>query len=431
MYEMAPSFKFLSPLTSSFDLMGWILLYLLTGIVNPTLVDFLAHHGLFQGVQRFMLLPVMCTAMGMSSVLTLEITIHYIYTRYYPLLRRRCWWSKSIPVNNNNINNNNNNAFSPYNNLSISPPQNPTTFVLAMLDLLSTSLVTLGLQVVGAATYTVIYSSAVAWTAIISSIRGKSLSRIQNLGCGLVTLGLIVNGIGHYQDDGSRSDANALAFIIACASLLLGTISHSLVMILIDEAVHDAETSLVGSSSSTSSSTTNPITLLQEQQLLQLQQHNHKLSSSISSPSSLVASRMGSHQMIFLIGWNVVLYMVGIASSPPLGALPWLSLLTMNQALHAMAFFSMIRRLGAVGSAVLKGFLALCVFGIAAWLFCDDGHAEECLSPLKVLSMIVVFMGGIIYAIGSVNTNKNQKNKSTSKSNSNSNGSSLAMNNIT
>jgi hypothetical protein len=315
--------------------------YTLTGTVTPTLVDYVSHT---YETDQWALLPVLSTAIGLALVQPLS--------RYFILDQNSLSSSSASSSNGDGV------------SRGVDYRQ---AGMIATLDLTATSLVTIGLVNVGSATFTVIYSSAAAWTALLSVYRGNLLSRAQIIGVTLVTSGLFVNGVGHVYEDEARSETGLLMFMLSCIALLLGTIFHSVVMVRIDEYT-------------------------KESKLRALQ----------------VASSMGRVQIVILIVWNSL--RLGSSGSArmrgvlPMGALVWFLLLSVNQSLHSLAFFHMIGRLGAVGSAVLKGFLALNTFGLAAALFCDRtgaGRSDSCLTPLKTFSMLMVCFGGIIYGIAS------------------------------
>ena len=341
----------------------WVALYVVTGAVSPTLIDYLAHTG---GTgDAAMLLPVLCTAAGMASVVPFTAAMQRLVVMSggsvasdapAPSALAGTGGGKTSPTlyheRKSQL------PLSVAATATAAASASAAMWRLAVLDVVSTSLVTIGLLDVGSATYTVVYSSAVAWTALISSYRGKKLTRSQVVGVVCVTSGLVLNGLGHWIDDQARTEAGVVIFVSACVCLLIGTISHSFVMILIDESSHTA--GALG-----------------------------------------VASSMGRCEVALLVTWNFVLRSLGFGHLPPLKAMPMLGALVVNQMLHSVAFFSMIGRLGAVGSAVLKGFLALCVFGLAAALFCDGDHSEQCLSPLKSVSMLFVFVGGVVFGLAS------------------------------
>ena len=171
-----------------------------------------------------------------------------------------------------------------------------------------------------------------------------------------VTTGLVLNGAGHAYEDATRADG--FRFALSCTALLVGTVCHSMVMILIDEHARESR-----------------------QRALAL------------------ASNLGRVEVTVLALWNTLRLLMGVATMLPVDAYALFLVLAANGSLHSLAFFSMIGRLGAVGSAILKGFLALVVFGAAAALFCEKDHSEQCLSPLKTVSMAFVFAGGVVYGI--------------------------------
>lgn len=237
---------------------------------------------------------------------------------------------------------------------------------LALMDLLSASLVTVGLVKVGATTFTVIYSSTVSWTALISWYRKTSVVTFrQAVGVLLVTVGLGVNGYGHAREDGGNgSDGGEswLEFVLMSGLLLLGTIVHAAVLIKMDEFSKARE-----------KDDDDQTTVVE------------------------FASRVGQIEFTMLVVWNVVrLGATGWGTLDP-QAVGWFALLSGNHLLHSLAFFHLIGQLGAVGSAVLKGFLALATFGLAAFFFCSEANAKQCLTPIKSLSMLLVFGGGVVY----------------------------------
>jgi len=325
-----------------------VAVYTLTGVVSPTMIDYVSHT--YQPDQ-WALFPVLSTAIGMALVGPLN---RYLveYHSSSPSLQLEGGTKSLVRM---------------VKDFRIASP-------IAGLDLTATTLVTIGLVNVGSATFTVIYSSAAAWTAVMSWYRGHPLSKAQVLGVFLVTSGLFINGLGHLYEDEARTEAGLLLFMLSCLALLLGTVLHSVVMVRIDEFTRESK--------------------------------QHALQ---------VASAMGRLQVFALLMWNSLRIMwFGVRSSTgsgtstseggggglmPLAALVWFLLLSINQSLHSLAFFNMIGRLGAVGSAVLKGFLALNTFGLAAALFCREGHSEQCLTPLKTTSMMFVFVGGVIYGV--------------------------------
>lgn len=306
-----------------------IAVYSLTGILSPTLIDYMSRS--FE-IDKMLLLPVLCNSLGMALVTPLT----------------RCMQLSSADSSSL---------------LAKKTSDDADVIKVTLLDLTANSLVTVGLMNVGSATFTVIYSSSAAWTAILSwCMYGNPLSEFQIAGVSSVTMGLLLNGLGHAVEDGSRSSESTWIFTMSCLVLLLGTVLHSMVTVKMAEFSKD------------------------------IQQRAYYL-----------ATRMGMLQAGILASYVVLrlMWMGQGHEAIPLALLPWLGLLCSFQSLHAVSFFGMLGRIGAVGSAVLKGFLALNTFGLAAAMFCDQSHSEQCMTPMKGLSMVLVMAGGILYAVAS------------------------------
>ncbi|KAH9253140.1 hypothetical protein BASA81_008822 [Batrachochytrium salamandrivorans] len=303
-------------------------LYAVTGIISPILIDYIS-----QTTQMDVLSlgPVVANTFGMACM-------HLVTSR----LRVR-----------------------PGVNTTINKPWQASEIKLALMDLLSASLVTIGLVNVGATTFTVIYSSTVSWTALISWYRKTSVVTFhQAIGVLLVTVGLGANGYGHAKEDDSSGVGHQawLEFVLTSGLLLLGTIVHAVVIIQMDEFSKAREKD-------------------EDDQTTVIE----------------FASRVGQIEFLVLVLWNVVRMGLGGWVTMDPQAVVWYVLLSGNHLLHSLAFFYMIGQLGAVGSAVLKGFLALATFGLAAMLFCSEANTKQCLTPIKSLSMLLVFGGGVIY----------------------------------
>eukprot|EP00594_Rhizosolenia_setigera_P020548 CAMPEP_0178979530 /NCGR_PEP_ID=MMETSP0789-20121207/25892_1 /TAXON_ID=3005 /ORGANISM="Rhizosolenia setigera, Strain CCMP 1694" /LENGTH=194 /DNA_ID=CAMNT_0020669643 /DNA_START=130 /DNA_END=714 /DNA_ORIENTATION=- len=70
-------------------------------------------------------------------------------------------------------------------------------------------------------------------------------------------------------------------------------------------------------------------------------------------------------------------------------------------AIHAFAFFRLLKNLGAVASALLKGIQAIVVIGISAVFYCGPTNPEQCLTMTKFMSAFVVLTGVLLYGVGS------------------------------
>jgi hypothetical protein len=74
--------------------------------------------------------------------------------------------------------------------------------------------------------------------------------------------------------------------------------------------------------------------------------------------------------------------------------------LVLIDTIHAAAFFTLLKTLGAVASALLKGIQAIAVVGISAIVFCQT-EKSQCLTTVKTLSIVSVLSGVICYGLGS------------------------------
>mmetsp|Transcript_4579 Transcript_4579/g.6958 ORF Transcript_4579/g.6958 Transcript_4579/m.6958 type:complete len:188 (-) Transcript_4579:10-573(-) len=75
------------------------------------------------------------------------------------------------------------------------------------------------------------------------------------------------------------------------------------------------------------------------------------------------------------------------------------SMLLLVDGIHAGTFFLILEQVGAVGSALLKGMQTVAVVLLSAVFFCGIETAQ-CLSFVKVISIVLVISGTICYAIG-------------------------------
>ena len=73
------------------------------------------------------------------------------------------------------------------------------------------------------------------------------------------------------------------------------------------------------------------------------------------------------------------------------------SALTLNNAVHAWAFFHMLERVGAVTSAVMKGVQLVLVFGFSFLFFCQL-QTTQCFSWTKAAGVATVTAGLLVYA---------------------------------
>ena len=69
----------------------------------------------------------------------------------------------------------------------------------------------------------------------------------------------------------------------------------------------------------------------------------------------------------------------------------------MVDAFHSAAFFLMLKQIGAVGSALLKGVQSVAVVILSAIFFCPY-EETQCLTTFKALSVVLVLSGSFLYA---------------------------------
>ena len=68
--------------------------------------------------------------------------------------------------------------------------------------------------------------------------------------------------------------------------------------------------------------------------------------------------------------------------------------------LHAGAFFTLLKNIGAVASALLKGVQAIVVIALSAIFYCPT-EESQCLTTTKAISAMTVMSGVVGYGIGS------------------------------
>eukprot|EP00957_Ditylum_brightwellii_P201130 15324188-Ditylum_brightwellii.AAC.1 len=85
-------------------------------------------------------------------------------------------------------------------------------------------------------------------------------------------------------------------------------------------------------------------------------------------------------------------------------------LLLFIDAIHAASFFALLRDLGSIGSALLKGLQMIIVVCISALFFCST-EPTQCLTWWKASSILLVLMGTFSYAFGSSNNKRVMKLK--------------------
>jgi len=256
--------------------------------------------------------------------------------------------------------------------------------IAAFVDLVSGMMLTGGMLLTGGAIFVVLYNSTPAWTAIISKyFLGRSLTVKQTAGVIIVCIGLIVNIFGTTQQL-SHSKAAVMEVSMGSAIVLLGCIFHAGFLVLSDR-------SLRGKSNDGATAPIAP---------------------------SLWSSCLGSMEattMAIYIATSIEargFQPEGIA--PDTCTFPSFSkgvgLMLLVDSLHSAAFFLMLRQIGAIGSALLKGIQSVAVVLLSAAFFCSQ-EETQCLTTVKCMSVCLVLGGTVLYAAASSPSDNDQDGK--------------------
>merc|ERR1712176_1255535 len=72
--------------------------------------------------------------------------------------------------------------------------------------------------------------------------------------------------------------------------------------------------------------------------------------------------------------------------------------ISVSNFVHSATFFYLLKYLGAVSVAVMKGLQSVFVFVMADVIYCKS-HKNQCFDAYKVISLIVVVGGVLAYAV--------------------------------
>lgn len=362
---------------SNFDSRNYfgLLVYVATGVLQPIIIDYLRLHNLLGS--KFLLLPTLANVLGMASC---------------GLLASSVTWSNFKTVFRSNA------------------KLRRMIFITASVDLLSGMLLTGGLLLTGGQIFVVLYNSCPAWTALLSRfVLKKMLTATQLLGVILVCSGLILNVVSSQmqlsenesKDNDTNLDqvqvGNTQSFLVVIGSItvLLGSLLHSLMFVLSDmsmSTVHQYEEDRSHQENYSSSHA------------------KRNLNSSMSVTGEVWSCCLGSIESIFMLLWvsgGMLIYGFQDASESDIetNTIPWnkaifgFVALVFVDAVHAGAFFTLLKNLGAVASALLKGVQAIVVIALSSILYCPT-EASQCLTLMKAVSAIVVLTGVIMYGGG-------------------------------
>lgn len=402
-------------------------IYILSGILQPIIIDYLRIHNLLG--RKLLLLPTLANTLGMSlcGFVASELS-----------------W-KSFQKN-----------------LKKSQRLKKMVLLTAFVDLLSGMLLTFGMLSVGGAIFVVLYNSCPAWTAMLSKfVLGKTLNTYQIGGVFLVCLGLCMNILGSQfnanvnehdsisnnnytssdgkeglnenvdgNGDGDGMGNNSFGILFGSIVVLVGSLLHSLMFVLSDMSMnslqlrqyqqqqlqHQYDTLISSTTNKCASLDTNSFDTDNTQEVHGNDSHNESV------PGEIWSCCIGSLETCFMITWVAVgVSVFGFdhgaatnmnassniddesASMSPISkskmAMCFVGLVFVN-AVHACAFFALLKNIGSVASALLKGVQAIVVVGLSALLYCPSDETE-CLTWSKSISAMVVLSGVLGYGIGS------------------------------
>lgn len=336
-------------------------LYIITGILQPTIIDYLRiHHYLGH---KGLLIPTLANTLGMAFVGF--------------MVSKEKWQTFLVTM-----------------------PSKMKKMILmtAFVDLISGMCLTLGLLYTGGGIFVILYNSCPMWTALLSFFwAGKKLNLVQILGVSLVSVGLIMNvyGSSTQQSKSQSTEMNHMVIFGSCV-VLIGSFLHSLMFVLSDYSMKK----------NYGNDGTDDIS------------KNDNNSNTISG--EIWSSCLGSIEATFMFFWvfigilltgfhdnyhndyagDDINQMVIQNNSVTHAFFGFISLVFIS-AIHAFAFFRLLKNLGAVASALLKGIQAIVVIGISAVFYCGPTNPEQCLTMTKFMSAFVVLTGVLLYGVGS------------------------------
>jgi len=297
-------------------------------------------------------------------------------------------------------------------------------FLTAFVDLVSGMCLTFGLLLTGGAIFVILYNSCPAWTAIISRfLLGKKLTVLQVGGVILVCIGLVTNVFGSQlqlassNEQGTRGENDVVGtgsnidateeeknasylIIVGSVIVLLGSLLHSLMFVLSDmsmSSLHqydEVSTSCIGGMA--------PVHLDDDDK-------NKKDAHASSVTGEVWSCCLGSLETVFMAMWVTMgISMYGFNSDEKTAdeeSIPWqkaafgFCALVVIDAVHSGAFFTLLKNIGAVASALLKGIQMIVVVALSAILYCPT-EKSQCLTWIKAISAIIVLSGVMGYGLG-------------------------------
>mmetsp|Transcript_2190 Transcript_2190/g.3068 ORF Transcript_2190/g.3068 Transcript_2190/m.3068 type:complete len:407 (+) Transcript_2190:810-2030(+) len=247
---------------------------------------------------------------------------------------------------------------------------------VAIVDIVAQTLNYTGSTMAGPTIFAIIYSSVTIWCAVFSRcILGRSMSLGQWGGVVLVFSGLAITGLQSVDLGPQVFHGSTL--------IILGSALHAL-MYVFSEHVMNGHTNRHGSSSS--SSRTEPVSALQYCAIY----------------GSTACLGYGLWQIVYTIpNLDTLIWQpMQEANTSVSGAMYILCTITITSFIHSVTFFHTVKYFpgGATSAGVMKALQAVLVFVATAWVFCGKiGGSEMCFTIDKLLSLIIVVIGVLIF----------------------------------
>jgi len=374
-------------------------IYIITGILQPIVIDYLRLSSLLG--HKFLLLPTLANTIGMAlcgllvsaqewSLFFKRISLQRCKSEAETLLPSSVTLTKTSKRNEGHKSSN--------------PSLRSMILCTALVDLISGMSLTFGILLTGGAIFVVFYNSCPAWTALFSRIiLKKYLNWIQIASVASVCAGLILNVLGSQSqlskegtnpnEGGEDNDSSMKVHLVLIGSfiVLLGSLLHSLMFVISD-----------------------------------LTMSMKKQKSDLVLTGEIWSCCLGSLETCFMVLWVVIgIILFGFSEkvqdsfhkekanvdtkvdidSPShsiyISVLLGFGGLVLIDAIHATAFFKLLKNVGATTSALLKGVQCLVVMVLSALFYCPT-EPSQCLTGMKILSALLVLVGVTGYGAGSI-----------------------------
>lgn len=342
-----------------------IVVYVGTGVLQPLIVDTLRMSSCLG--RKSLLLPTLAKTTGMALVGLLSNRADRSTVRH--LFRTSADFRRSL-------------------------------LLAAVVDLISGMLLTGGILLTGGGIFVVLYNSCPAWTAILSKyFLGRSLTSKQSIGVMVVVLGLICNVFGTTEQlsGKGKKDQHLSTVILGSGIVLMGCILHSAFFVISDRSLRGRHGASKGSDCHIPS------------------KGGGSENAAVISPP-LWSSCLGSMEAAVMATY--ILSSVSIKGFQEEGTISdtcpapefvkGFTFMLLVDAFHSAAFFLMLKQIGAVGSALLKGIQSVAVVILSAIFFCPHEEAQ-CITTVKSISVVLVLSGTFLYAASSTVENERPK----------------------